>query len=143
MARITGKNGALYVFNGSAWVLVLDNYEWEAEVETVTVDGSVKGDVFERQMPTHGRGRVRCRRYVEPGATLALANNVLNAISNGTRIDFALVSIDQGVSNFSSNPNVRVQSAGYVTRGTVRSPQRSGFEDDWEITMDVLPNLFG
>lgn len=141
--RISGKNAAIYFYSGSAWLLVFDAYEWEAEWETITVDASVKGDAFERQQPTHGRGRVRCRRYVEPGATLALANNVGNAFLNGTRIDFALVSVDQGASNFSTNPNVRIQGTGYATRGTVRSPQRSGFEDDLEITLDTVPALWG
>jgi hypothetical protein len=136
--RIVGKRAALYVYSGS-WNYVADIFDWSVECETVTLDASIKGDVAERMIPSHTRGRLTARRYVQAG--LALANNVVNAAVSGTRLDWAVVSVDTippTVSGFTGNAFAKIQGTGYVTRGTVDAP-RGPVVDGWEVSFDTVP----
>src|SRR5438046_2238673 len=138
--RIVGKRAALYVFSGS-WGYVADLHDWTVEAETVTHDVSIKGDVAERMIPSHTRGRLTAKRYVQAG--LALANNVINAAVNGTRLDWAVVSVDTippTVTGFTGNAFAKIQGTGYVTRGTVNAP-RGPVVDEWELTFDTVPTM--
>ena len=136
--RLVGKRASLLIYSGS-WSFVADLYDWTLEAETVVYDAAIKGDLWERQIPSHGRGRLTARRYVQ--TTLALANNVLNAAVSGTRLDWALVVLDTippTPAYFSGNTNAKMQGTGYVTRGTVAAP-RGAVQDDWEMQLDTLP----
>jgi hypothetical protein len=138
--RIVGKRAALYVFSGS-WNYVADIFDWTLEVETVVENASIKGDIAERQSPSHTRGRLTARRYVQ--GTLALANNVVNAAVNGTRLDWAVVTVDTippTTSGFTTNSFAKAQGTGYVTRGTLSAP-RGMVIDEWEMTLDTVPAL--
>jgi hypothetical protein len=138
--RIVGKRAALYVFSGS-WNFVADLFDWSVEVETTTADASIKGDVAARMIPINTHGRLTAKRYVQ--STLALANNVVNAAVSGTRLDWAVVSVDTippTVSGFTGNAFAKIQGTGYVTRGTVSAP-RGPVVDEWEVQLDTVPVL--
>lgn len=138
--RLVGKRASLLI-NSSGWNYVADLYDWNLEVETVTFEASIKGEVAERHVPSHIRGRLTARRYVQSVA--ALANNVITAAVNGTRLDWAIVGVDTippTPANFSGNAAIKAQGTGYVTRGTIAAP-RGAITDDWEMTLDTVPTI--
>lgn len=139
MARYTGKSAALYVANAGTFSAVADIYDWEISTEVVTHDVSIKGDKWERQIPSHGRGRLTAKRYVQ--TTLVLAQNILAAIDSGTRIDWAVVAIDTGVNNWTTNANVKIQGTGFIDRGSASAP-RGPVQDNWELILDTEPSTF-
>jgi len=138
MARITGKDCSLYFYTGAAWVRAADLYEWELNYEDVLLDVSIKGDLVERMMPSHFRGRLSAKRWTED-VSGSLVFTLL-AATNG-RVEFAVLGIDTladtDASSFSTSP-VRVQATGYVTRGQAMVP-REGVQDNLEIVLDTYP----
>jgi hypothetical protein len=134
MARITGKNGALYLFLSGSWTAVGDLYDWDLNYEMVTLDGSIKGDGAERLAVSHGQGRLSAKRFVQGALTFVFAD----LITAGARLDWALVTIDTGVANFSTNPNAKIQGTGYLVRSQTRDP-RGMAEDNMEIQCDTTP----
>ena len=54
MARFSGNAGAVYV--GAVPVKVADIYDWQWEANTELRDASIKMDVIERFVPSHGTG---------------------------------------------------------------------------------------
>jgi hypothetical protein len=155
MPRLTGKNAALYLsFNdGSSWAWVADLYDWVVEIQLITFAASIKGDRFDRRVPSHLEGRLTARRYVQSTSVLAAsilaANNQLDgsfAFSEGQRIQWAVVGVDPAfptagdASGFSGNANTKVQGTGYVDRAHLAAP-RTQLEDDFEIQIDTLVGL--
>lgn len=155
MPRLTGKNGALYVSitDGASWLWVADLYEWMLDVRTITFPGSIKGDRFDRRVPSHSEGRLTARRYVTATSVLAVlavaANNVIgagNVFTTGQRLAWAVVAVDPNFpqggspSTFDNNPAVKAQGTGYVERGHLGAP-RTQIEDDLEVILDTLTVL--
>lgn len=153
MARLTGKNGALYISanNGSTWSWVGDLYEWRLDLRTITFAVSIKGSATDRRQPSHLEGRLTARRYVQ--STGALAPNVVGASPTtdagthnfvpGVRLQWAVVAVDPGFpsggnpNTFSTNANVKAQGTGYVDQGHFGAP-RTQVEDDFELIVDTL-----
>jgi hypothetical protein len=162
MARLTGKNAALYISPDGvatfAWVA--DLYEWVAEIRLVTFASSIKGDRFDRRTQSHLEGTLTARRFVENVlANLALANLIVGAnnviaagpsfaFTQGNRIQFAVVGADQGfpaggnAANFTSVSTLgpKIQGTGYITRAHVGAP-RERIEDDFEMILDTLVSM--
>jgi len=158
---LTGKNAALYVSinDGTSFAWVADLYEWVAEIRLVTFAGSIKGDRFDRRVPSHLEGTLTARRFVENVlANLALSNLIVaannaidgstHAFTEGQRLQFAVVGADEGfpaggnAANFTSASTLgpKIQGTGYVTRAHVGAP-RERIEDDFELIMDSLVSV--
>ena len=142
MARLSGKDCRFYFWTGSAFLYVADLYEWELDYEQVVLDASIKGDVAERNTPSHFRGRLTAKRWTEDVLnSLAFAN--LSA--SNSRFEFALVgqiaTLDTAGTSFSTAP-VRFQATGYITRGHILAPSEAGLQDNLEITLDTYPTVF-
>jgi len=137
MARIVGKDAALYLNISGTWNFVADLFDWSFDYESVTFDASIKGDLSERPVVSHGRGRLSAKRYVEAVAAFSLADLVTTA----ARYDWAVVSVDTvppAPSGFSTNANAKIQGTGYVVRAQAHAPQ-SLVEDSFELLLDTVP----
>jgi hypothetical protein len=136
MARLSGKDISLYFWNGSSFARVADLYEWELNYEDVLLDVSIKGDTTERLEPSHFRGTLTAKRWVEDIGTGALVFGPLAA--NAARVEFALLGIDplsDTTASAFTTTSVRVQGTGYVTRGRTMA-QRENIQDDFELRVD-------
>lgn len=141
MARLTGKDCSLYFSTGSAFARVADLYEWELNYEDVLLDVSIKGDVVERNMPSHFRGRLTAKRWVQDTAS-SLVLSVLAA--SNSRVEFAVMGkdslADTTAADFTTAP-VRLQATGYIARGQTMVP-REGIQDNFEIALDTYPTVY-
>ncbi len=143
MARLTGKDAALYLYVSSSWTYAADIYDWTADTDLALLECRIKGDGAMRHMASHTSGRLSAKRYAEVSGTLALGE----LLTPGTRLDFAVVIRDPALfaqsgapdpTTFSGNASGKIQGTGYVTKSHVNAP-RGLATDEFELTYDTVP----
>lgn len=135
MARLTGKNGSVYLA-GSTTKLT-DSFVWEYE-EMQQVDAcSIIGESFEVYAANVSTARVRIQSYVS-GSTSPLSNvmdtsRVTNA-GVGTIVSFML----EGLDGTSTVPGAApyVSGTGFITRSQLRVARDGMIVDEMEIQVD-------
>src|SRR6266542_3275433 len=81
MARLSGKEGAVYKKTGSDYFPVFDIFDWSFSINTEVIECSSKTDASECFYPSHGAGiRFTAKRRsqgqsVFPGFVIDAANN--------------------------------------------------------------------
>jgi hypothetical protein len=168
MARLSGKNAALYVClpaTPTTFVWIADLYDWVVEVRTITLAARIKGDRWDRRVPSHGEGKLTARRYVNDisptditgvgvgAAVLApLAVNAIPTIAastfaftSGYRVQWAVMGVDSGFPAGGNPANFNAalfsaQGTGYVDQGHQGAP-RVQLEDDFAMIIDTLVGI--
>ncbi len=143
MARLTGKDAALYLYVSSSWTYAADLYDWTCDTDETLLECRMKGDLAMRYMPSHTSGRLSAKRYVEVGGTTFLGA----LLTPQVRLDFAVVIRDPALfaqsgapdpTSFSGNASGKIQGTGYVTKSHVNAP-RGLSTDEFELTFDTVP----
>lgn len=125
MARKTGKLASLYL--GVAPTRVGELFDWTFETNTENLVASIKGDAFERFVPSHNSARITAQRYLNTSAIMT--QEVRDAAFLGEQITFRLDLID-GSASFS-----QLAGTGYFSRGALTAP-RGAVVEDFEIIVD-------
>jgi hypothetical protein len=127
MARIVGKNAALYL--GASPVKVGDIFDWTFEATVENVPCSIKMDAYERFIPSFGTARLTAQRYVN--TRTLLLNETLDAISNAEQQTFRLDLVD------ASGSFSQISGTGYINRAALAAP-RGMVVDDFELVVDGI-----
>jgi hypothetical protein len=128
MARLTGKNGAVYVKIVSTFTKVADIFDWEFHNNTTVYDISIKGDTIERWIPSHNSGvRFTAKRYNQ--GTTVFPLQVIDSAVNATQTEWRLDLIDN------NNSFVQITVRGYAIAGSTSAP-RGMSEETFELQID-------
>lgn len=113
MARITGKFASLHL--GAGLVKAIDLFDVAFEGVTEVVTASIKGDKFERVIPSHGSARITAQAYVTNFAFHL--QDVHDSADDLELLDFRMDLVD-GSALFTT-----VTGSGYVSRVTLSAPR--------------------
>lgn len=141
MARITGKQGAVYIGGTSTGNKIADLYNWTLEVDVEMAECSVKADKHEKYVVGRTTSRVTAERYVtNPTALASLAVTAGGTGGNstgGTTVTFKLEGLDDTPGSAPAGGPV-ITGEGYVSKGNLTVP-RGLITDTLEITGNQMP----
>lgn len=128
MARITGKDGAVYLgANIAGLAKVADIYDWAFDAEVEVRSARIKMDLFERVSPAFGRATFTAKRRVEDPAVGAV--ELKDSANVGERLACRLDLVDNN-SNFH-----QIRGHGYFQAATLNAP-RDAVDDTFTFIFD-------
>jgi hypothetical protein len=128
MARLTGKNGAVYLDVVGTMTKIADIFDWEFHQNTTVYDVSIKGDPIERFVPSHSSGvRFTAKRYNQ--GLQAFAGIPTDAALNATLETWRLDLVD------ASGSFTQITVYGYAIAASTNAP-RGMSEETIEIQCD-------
>jgi hypothetical protein len=128
MPRLTGKNGRVYLnAEPSGVVQIADIFNWEANFSSTLMNCSIKGDLKDRFVFSHGTGTFTAERYVQTKATMS--GLIASEIAVGNRISFELYLVNADATYS------KITGQGYITRADISAPHAKAV-DRIEVQMD-------
>ena len=127
MARLGGNSGAVYV--GASPAKVLDIYDWVFEASTELLNASIKSDVIERWVPSHGTGYRFTAKRRNQGTTVFPAF-VFDSAVNATQTVWRLDLVDN------NNSFVQISGKGYARTTSLNAPADAAVDETFEVQFD-------
>jgi hypothetical protein len=127
MARLGGNFGAVYV--GTSPVKILDIYDWTWEASTELLNASIKMDIIERWIPSHGTGYRFTAKRRNQGTTVFPAL-VFDSAVNATQTTWRLDLVDN------NNSFVQISGKGYARTTSLNAPADTAVDETFELQFD-------
>jgi hypothetical protein len=125
MARRTGKLAALWL--GAPLSKVGDLFEWSFEENGEMLNCSIKGDLYERFVASHGNARITAKRYLNTSGIRTAA--LIDAVNNNQQVAFRLDIVDADAGNS------QLSGFAFMSRVTLTAP-RGMVVEDFEMQVD-------
>jgi hypothetical protein len=131
VARLTGKNGAIYLAQSTT--KLGDTFMWEYEQNLEVAECSIKQEAFGKYVPNMTTARVRAQTFVSAGSpfTSAMFGDIPPDVTGrGAPVNFLLSGLD------GSNTTVLVQGGGWIVRSQLHVARDGLITDDMEIQVE-------
>jgi hypothetical protein len=128
MARFSGNAGAVYV--GASPVKVADIYDWQWEANTELLNASIKMDVIDRFVPSHGTGYRFTAKRRSQGAASVFPAFVFDSAVNATQTVWRLDLVDN------NNGFIQISGKGYAKSTSLNAPADQAVDETFELQFD-------
>jgi hypothetical protein len=132
MARYSGNAGAVYVggTTNTGGTKVLDVYDWVWDANTELLNASIKGDVLERWVASHGMGYKFTAKRRSQGAASVFPAFVFDSAVNNTRGHWRLDLVD------ANGSFVQIYGEGFAKSTSLNAPADQAVEETFELAFD-------